>query len=226
MKRFVGSLALMGLLLGFSADSAAAQIQGSIKYPAVGGAGVKVFVDYGRGMNDDALKSNYFGARAELGLSKLSLWAGAGSMKADEELIGEPIDAQLGYGGGAAFELVSVPGGLALSAQAGAGHMSLEGVNTLSVPFGLAAAIGLPLVKPWAYVYGDWTKVSLDGFDGSNSEVGFGISGGVELNLMMGLGFYLAGDWSTINFGDTPDTKTSPTSLAGGLSFKFSAPGM
>ena len=226
MKRLVGSLALVGLLLGLSVNTADAQIQGSINYPAVAGSGVKFFVDYGRGMNDDALKSNYFGARAELGLSSLSLWAGAGSMKADEGVVGGAIDAQIGYGGGAAYKLIGVPGGLALSLQAGAGYMSLEGVNTLNVPFGLAASVGLPLVKPWAYAYGNWTRLSLSGFDGSTSEVGFGISGGVEVNFMMGLGFYLAGDWKTINFGDTSETAISPASLAAGLSFKVSPPGM
>ena len=67
MNRLVGGFALAALILSLSVGSAAAQMHGLPVYGAVGEVGVTLMGDFGRGLNDDSQKSNYFGGRIELG---------------------------------------------------------------------------------------------------------------------------------------------------------------
>ena len=107
MKQILGGIALGALMLGLSIQPAAAQMHGFINYPAIGGVGVKISGDYGRGLNDESLKSNYFGGRAELGIPFVNFWAGIGSVKADDDFVVGENSSEISYGGGAAFNLAS-----------------------------------------------------------------------------------------------------------------------
>jgi hypothetical protein len=65
MKRFVGGIAVLALALGLTASVASAQMHGLPVYGAVGGVGVTIMGDYGRGLNDESGKTNYFGGRID-----------------------------------------------------------------------------------------------------------------------------------------------------------------
>jgi hypothetical protein len=230
MKQISGGIALAALILGLSGHPTAAQMYGSINYPAIGGVGVKIAGEFARGLNDESLKSNYFGGRAELGLPFFNVWAGIGSVKPDDELVGGESSSEITYGGGAAFNLLKGPlVPVRVSVQAGAGYLSSEGSSQLTVPFGLAAAINVPTpgvgIVPWAYAFAEYQRISPDALD-STSKIGFGISGGVEVSLPMGLGFYGAVDWHTIDFGEEGETGTSisPLFVGAGLTYKIQVP--
>ncbi|UCG84955.1 MAG: hypothetical protein JSW71_13510 [Gemmatimonadota bacterium] len=235
MKRFLGAIALAALIVGFCVESATAQMNGFVNYPAVGGVGVKLFGDYGRGLNEESLKSNYFGGRAELGLPFVNFWAGIGSVKADSATVGAATSSEMTYGGGASFNILKGPlVPVHVAVQAGFGYLKRDLGNNVSskvtkIPFGLSAAINLPTpgvgVKPWAYAFGEYQSRSETGAE-SESKVGFGISGGLEVNLQMGLGLYAALNWSSIDFGAEGETDTteSPLFLGVGLSYKIQVP--
>lgn len=230
MKRILGSIALGALALGLSIQPVSAQMNGFINYPAIGGVGLKISGDYGRGLNDESSKSNYFGGRAELGIPFFNVWAGIGSFKAGDEFVVGENSSEISYGGGAALNLLKGPlVPVRVSVQAGAGYLSAEGESQLTVPFGLAAAINVPTpgvgIVPWAYAFAEYHSISPDVGDSIN-KIGFGISGGLEVNLPMGLGFYAALDWSTVDYGDGPDTGITPLFLAAGATYKISVPSL
>jgi len=228
---------LAGLILAFSSEATSAQMHGMVTYPAIGGVGVKIFGDYAKGMNDDSFKSTYFGGRAELGIPFANFWAGIGSVKADSATVGAATSSEMTYGGGAAFNLLKGPMvPVRVAVQAGYGSYKEDISDNVSakltkIPFGLSAAINLPTsgvaIVPWAYAFGEYQSRSVTGFDSEN-KIGFGVSGGLEVNLQMGLGIYAAVNWSTIDFGveGETDTSESPIYLAAGLNYKISVPSL
>ena len=109
MKRLLCGFALIGLVLALSSEAASAQMAGFINYPAIGGVGVKVWGDYGRGLNDDAAKANYFGGRAELGIPAVSFWLGAGAVSPEEIEGAEAEGYEVTFGGGAGVNLIKGP---------------------------------------------------------------------------------------------------------------------
>jgi hypothetical protein len=227
MKQILRGIALGALALGLSLQPASAQMYGFINYPAIGGVGLKISGDYGRGLNDESSKSNYFGGRAELGIPFVNFWAGIGSVKASDEFVAGENSSEISYGGGAAFNLLKGPMvPVRVSVQAGAGYLSRDGSSHLTVPFGLAAAINVPTpgvgIVPWAYAFAEYQSISPDVGDSMN-KIGFGVSGGVEVTLPVGLGFYAALDWSTVDFGDGSIT---PLFLGAGLSYKITVPSL
>jgi opacity protein-like surface antigen len=235
MKRFLCGLALIALFLGLSSQAASAQNAGFVNYPAIGGVGVKVWGDYGRGVNDDALKSTYLGGRAELGIPVVSFWLGAGAVSPEEIEGAEAEGSEVTFGGGAAFNLIKgpmVPVKVSVQASYGSiasGRFTSDRGRLTTIPFGLAAAANLGTggvaIVPWAYAFGEYISLSPSEGD-SDSKFGYGISGGVELNLTMGLGIYAAIDWSSVDFEGGTDTRTSPVVAAFGLSYKATIPSL
>ncbi len=227
MKRTTVGFALVALVLGLSGEAASAQMYGFVNYPAVGGVGLKISGDYARGLNDDANKSNYFGGRAELGIPLANFWAGAGSGKPE----GDGAESQFGWGGGAAFNLIKGPlVPVKVSIQASYASVSPTGGSISTIPFGVAAALSLGTggvaVVPWAYAFGEYWTLSPDQGD-SQSEFGYGISGGLEVNLPVGLGFYGAVDWSSIDWGEGDlSARVNPLIAAFGVSYKVTIPSL
>jgi len=230
MKRLICGLALIALTMGLSSEAASAQMAGFVNYPAIGGVGVKVWGDYGRGVNEDASKATYFGGRAELGIPVVSFWAGAGAVSPDGV-----EGSEVTFGGGAAFNLVKGPMvPIKVSVQAAyssiaSGRFTGEGGRLATIPFGLAAAANLGTggvaIVPWAYAFGEY--ISLSPSEGeSTKKFGYGISGGLELNLTMGFGIYAAIDWSSVDLAGGTDTRTSPVVAAFGLSYKATIPSL
>jgi hypothetical protein len=222
MRKLFGGIACVVLALALAAGPATAQMHGNPTYPAIYGTGFTLLADYGRGVNDEAYKSNYFGGRAALGLPVVSLWAGAGSVKPE----GEGAESDIVFGGGAALNIVQgplVPVLVALSA--GVGYLSEEGFgNTITVPAGVVLAINVPSptvdVKPWIMPRVELMSMSFESdLLDSQSEVGFGVSGGLVVTLPTGFGFHVTGDFRSIN-------DSEPVYLGGGVHYKIPIPSL
>jgi hypothetical protein len=227
MKRIVGILAVAALLAGLAAKPAAAQLHGNAVYPAMPGTGVTIAGDFAVTMNDDAKaavggETAYFaGGRVTLGLPMFSVWAGAGYVP-----IGvDNDDSEIAFGGGAGFHVLNAPlMPVSVSLQAGVGYLSETGESTLMVPVGALVVINLPTpgisFKPWIMPGIRWVRTSPDVGD-SNSDIGFGASGGIMLGLPMGLGVHATLDWMTIG-----DPSAKPLYLSVGLFYKIGVPGL
>lgn len=225
MKRTVGILALAALVGGLVAQSAAAQLHGNAVYPAMPGTGVTIAGDVALTMNDDAKvlgETAYFaGGRVTLGLPMFSVWAGAGYVP-----IGvEGVDKEITFGGGVGVNVLNAPlMPVSFSFQAGVGYLSETDGSTMIVPAGALVVLNVPTpgisFKPWVMPGIRWVRYSPDGGD-SDSEIGFGASGGVMVGLPMGLGVHATLDWMTIG-----DPSTKPLYLSVGLFYKIGVPGL
>jgi hypothetical protein len=225
MKRFVSGIAAVAFALGLTASVASAQPHAIPTYAAVGGVGVTIMGDFARGLNDESGKTNYFGGRIELGLPMFNVYAGAGTYKPDFE----GAESQITFGGAAAVKLLKGPEmPVGIGVQAGVGYESDEGINALRVPFGVVLSINVPSpnvsVTPWIMPRGELVRISGDGE--SQSEFGFGASGGLSVVLPMGLDFHAALDWLTIDFGDGEDTSVSPLVVGVGVSYHITVPSL
>ena len=225
MKRTVGILAVAALVGGLVAQPAAAQLHGNAVYPAMPGTGVTVAGDFAVTMNDDAKvlgETAYFaGGRVTLGLPMFSVWAGAGYVP-----IGvEGVDKEITFGGGAGFHVLNAPlMPVSVSLQAGVGYLSETDGSTMIVPAGALVVLNVPTpgisLKPWIMPGIRWVRYSPDVGD-SNSDIGFGASGGIMLGLPMGLGVHATLDWMTIG-----DPSAKPLYLSVGLFYKIGVPGL
>lgn len=229
MKKLVISLAFGVLALSLMISPARAQFYGNPTYAVVYGTGFTILGDYGRGLNDESGKTNYFGGRAALGLPILSLWAGGGVYKPE----GDGAESQATFGGGATLNLLKGPMvPVTVGVQAGAAVESESGYGTtINVPAGVVVAINVPSptvdVKPWIMPRVELERFSPDGVGESSSDVGFGVSGGLDVTLPTGFGFHLAGDWRSIKFGEgTAEYTWKPFLLGAGIHYKVAIPSL
>ncbi len=203
MRKLLGGIALAGLILAFSAEATSAQMHGMVKYPAIGGVGVKIFGDFAKGLNDESFKNTYFGGRAELGIPMVQFWAGVGSVKPESEE-GVETSSNMTWGGGAAFNLIKGISPIKLAIQASYGSVSEEGSTFSQIPFGVSVSANLGTggvaAVPFGYVYANYTSVSFSSELNLESlnEWAYGITGGLEVNLPMGLGLQAAVGFESI----------------------------
>jgi hypothetical protein len=170
--------------------AAPAQIPGNIDYAAFGDAPA-VMGEYARGLNDDAGKTNYAGARFVIPLSRVTVFAGAGFSE-----WGDPM--RLGVGGGVAVPLVGVAdASFSLSAQAGFGFTKVFGDAVWAAPVGLAIR-----ANPSGNVQ-PWVMPMLSIVHAGDTEVGFAASGGADIALGPAFGLHLAAQFEAIA-GATP----------------------
>jgi len=225
MKRLMGGIAAAVLLLGLMAAPATAQIDKFAVYhsPALG-TGVMVSGDVGFGVNDDAKlvageTPMAFGGRITLGLPVVQLQAGAALVNP-----GGGADKEIGFGGNAAVSIFNVPlVPVAVDLQAGVGYIKFGSLKQLDVPigvgFGFKPETPGVTVEPWVAPRVHIMRVEVAGI--SNSEVGFGASGGLNITLPAGFGFHAAVDWLTIG-----DPSVSPLVVSAGAHFKFAVPSL
>ena len=224
MKRTLGRVASAALTLSLAAAPAAAQMVGNpVYFSPKGGIGFTISGDYGRGLNDESGKSNYFGGRATLGLPMVSIMAGAGSVKP------EAGESDITFGGAIAVNVLKVgpvtP--VALSLQAGVGYQKIDvgaiSFTTLNVPIGVGITVDVPTpavgVEPWVAPRINIVRVSALG--ASSTETGFGASGGLNITLPTGLGFHVAFDWMTIG-----DPSVKPLTVGAGIHYTISIPSL
>lgn len=229
MKRLIGSIAVVALLMGLVAETASAQLAGNPVYAISPGVGITLNGDFGRGVNDESGKGNYFGGRVVLGVPMVSFWVGAGQY--DSRVAN--ADKEITLGGGAAINLIKAPIlPVALTLQvAGATVGCGTDCSTLNLVAGPALKVNVPTpgigIEPWIMPRVNMARTSFGG--SSVTQTGFGASGGVNVNLPMGLGFHVALDFANIpakTSGIFQIPESSPITAGVGLHYKIAVPSL
>jgi hypothetical protein len=213
-------LSAMVAVLGLFASPALAQMFGNpVYFSPKQGVGLTIAGDYGRGLNDNSGKANYFGGRATLGLPMVAITVGAGSAKASGG------DAQMSFGGDVAVTVLKGPAvPVTVSLQAGAALWSTTILTTdysfIHVPVGAALAFNVnspgASVEPWLAPRVDIMRASNGA---SSTETNIGGSGGVNVGLPSGLGFHLAVDYLNVSGG-------SPIMVGAGVHYTIKIPSL
>jgi hypothetical protein len=221
VTRMFRTALLIGAVAIAGTEPAEAQVSGM---PVVNSgviSGLSLAADVGI-PNDAAGGGHAFGATVGLGLGPLGITARLSRFTPDgsEELWSGGATANYKVFGGPL-----VP--LAVTLQAGAGYSNPEldciacDVSEWRFPVGLGFSFTIPnpalAIKPWIAPRVDITRRSADG--ASETETDFGVSGGVELNLLTGLGFQAAYDLMKRD----PE---SPGIFSAGLHYNFRIPGL
>jgi len=213
-------LSAMVAVLGLFASPALAQMLGNpVYFSPKQGVGLTIAGDYGRGLNDNSGKTNYFGGRATLGLPMVAITVGAGSASAGGA-------SMMSFGGDVGVTVIKGPMvPVTVSIQAGAAYSSESGVKTLHAPVGVALAFNVKSpgasVEPWVAPRLDITRVSgtIGTIDFSGTETNIGASGGVNVGLPSGFGFHVAADWVNVSGG-------SPLTVGAGVHYTIKIPSL
>jgi hypothetical protein len=234
-RRVVGALATVTLALAvalaLAATPAGAQVRGLPVYNNGIPRGIGLYGDVGF-PNADAGKGVGYGATGRLGLGPI----GATATLAGYDPEG-PVGSGVGVGGTLDYKVfggpliplsVTLQGGVGYAdrtltfAVPGGGELeSLDG-NELHVPVGVGFALVIPnpvlAVQPWLAPRLDINRVRVGG--ASSTETNFGLSGGVELNFLSGLGVHAAYD---VVFADAD---RRPGVFGIGAHYTFRIPGL
>jgi hypothetical protein len=216
----LGGIAVVALALSFAASSATAQdFHGNPNYANTNGPGVVLKGFYGRGVNDEAFKSNFFGGSIGVNLPVFGFWAGVGSVKPED------FDSEVVFGGGVSLQVPMPPmSPVMVGIEGGASFLDEDGDKTLIVPIGAVLGINVPSpavdVVPWVKPRVEIQRLS-NGT--STTEVGFGASGGISITLPTGLGFHAAVDWHTIDYGAGA---FKPIYVGAGVHYNISVPSL
>jgi opacity protein-like surface antigen len=226
MRVSVVRVALATMLALISAGTASAQAAGLpvINSGIVNGVGLALDV----GIPNDAAGGGWAtGATVKAGFGVLGVSGTVSRL--------DPSDADAVWSGGATANMKVFGGPLipiAVTLQGGAGYVSTDfgclpgdtdcDITQWHFPVGLGVSFTIPnpalAIKPWIAPRLDVLRTSV-GDSGSETDAGIGISGGVELNLLNGMGFHVAYDWSKHD-----DIK--PGIFAAGFHYTFRVPGL
>ena len=175
--------------------------------------------------NEEAGGGHAFGATASLGLGQLGVTARVSRYSPDAL---DPL-----WSAGAALNYKVFGGPLvpiAATLQAGAGYASPEfacvppgacDISEWRFPVGLGISLTIPnpalAIKPWIAPRVDIVRTSVAGV--SSTETDFGVSGGVQLNLLTGLGLHATYDLMMTD----PENRGI---FGAGLHYNFRIPGL
>jgi hypothetical protein len=184
------------------------------------GVGLTIAGDYGRGLNDNSGKSNYFGGRATLGLPMFAITVGGGSAKPEG---GTSLTT---FGADVAVTVLKGPAvPVTVSLQAGVGSYKADPLTFMHIPVGAALAFNVKSpgasVEPWVAPRLDITRTSgtVGTISVSDTEMDIGASGGVNVGLPSGLGFHLALDWINIE-------NAAPLTVGAGVHYTIKIPSL
>jgi hypothetical protein len=215
MKRLLPGLVALCAALG-SATSLAGQVIGLPVYNSGIPTGLGLFADIGF-PNDAAGGGTAYGATGRLGVGPFGATASVARFNPEG-----PGDQLTSVGGSLNYKVFGGPlVPLTVTLQGGAGYAKQEDVSFYRFPVGVGLGLTIPnpalAIKPWLAPRLDVSRVSSP--LGSDTETNFGISGGVELNLLSGLGLHASYDRV---FADVDD----PSIFAAGLHYTFRVPGL
>lgn len=229
MKRIFGVFAIAALAMVLVTEAASAQLAGNPVYAINPGIGVTLNGDFGRGVNDDSGEGNFYGGRVVLGVPMLSFWVGGGMYDS-----GVPnADSEVTLGGGAAFNLIKAPIlPVALTLQVGGGTVGCgTDCSELNLVAGPALRINVPTpgigIEPWIMPRLQLSRVSAGETD--ITQTGFGASGGVNINLPMGLGIHAAADFASLpesTSGLVTILESQPFTAGIGVHYKITVPSL
>ncbi len=214
MRNLVGRGGAVILAMVLTASVAEAQIANQPVYVSPKhGKGLSFAFDYGKGLNDSSGKLSAYGGRATLGLGFITVMAGASSVSS-----GSGAGSELSYGGTASINIISAPlVPVGVSVFGGYGTVKINNVRQNSYPIGAAFAVRPPTagigIEIWAAPRVDIKNAA------STTATNFGISGGVNLDLPIGLGIHAAVDYVAVS-------NAAPLLLGVGAHYKFTIPGL
>jgi len=221
------------LLLSLGAGAAQAQLASfPVWYSPAFGSGVGIFGTFGTGLNDDAKFGDSaplaFGGHINIGVSAFKMWAGANYVNPKVD----GVDNELSFGGNLGvgiYKGASSP--VYVDLMVGAGYAKFGSgafeEKVLNVPIAIPIAYGAALqggttVEVWVAPHVIWWNWTVGGGD-SESDIGFGAGGGINVYSAMGIGGFVNADWSTTKFGGATES-TTPFRLGAGLAWKFTVP--
>ncbi len=238
MKRFMTFGAALTMSLTFIAGPAGAQMNSiPVMFNPKGGTGFLVALDIGRGMNTESGKNTALAFRSALGIGPVTIGGAYGIVNPDQGgTVGRKSQTQ--YMGN--FALRVFGGGLlpvSISLQGGVGVLDNSDLNTkvITVPIGLGIGFSIPTpgfsFDPW--IAGRYAFVRNEVGSQTANQNSLGVSGGLNFNFLMGLGFHVAGDWQknplkvvTSGPGTLTVAETKPFVLGIGLNYTFTIPGL
>jgi len=217
--------AAAGLVFGLAVGvrSAQAQVRGIPVYNSGIATGIAIYGDVGF-PNTEAGKGTALAVSGRAGFGPLGATAILSTFNPDG-----PPDSELSVGGSLNYKLFGGPLiPLSMTLQGGIGYSKpddgfLPGqeVSELRFPVGIGFALTIPnpalAIKPWIAPRIDIVRRSVGGQ--SDTESNFGLGGGVELNLLSGLGVHAAYDRVFIDGGD-------PSVFGLGAHYTFRIPGL
>ncbi len=219
MIKIFGRIATVVAVLGLLAPPASAQHENAW-WPALPGTGVMVGGDVGLALSDDAKIGGetplYVGGRVQVGLPMFGVWAAAGMAP----LGVEGVDSEITFAGGLGYHVLNAPMmPVTVSIQAAATYIQ----DLVTFGGGPLLVINVPStgveVQPFIYPRVEYVKISdVDG------EIGFGGSGGLNVNLPMGVGFHAAIDFLSVGFGDSD--RESQLRAAAGVHYNIQVPSL
>ena len=227
MKHALFGAVALGAALGGWAPSAAAQVRGIPVYNAGIPRGIGIYGDAGF-PNDEAGGGNAYGVTGRLGLGAF----GATAMLSTYDPDGSS-GSDISVGGTLNYRVFGGPlVPLAVTLQAGIGYAKpddqllpddgLADVSELRFPVGAGFALTIPnpalAIKPWLAPRLDVVRRSPEGLD-DETDTEFGLSGGIELNMLNGLGVHASYDAVFLDGGN-------PGVFGIGAHYTFSVPGL
>ena len=205
-QQLVRGFAAAALLAAVSA-TASAQVPG-LPVHASGVPSGLVLGGHAAFLNDAAGRGRTYGVTAGVGMG---LFGGSAQLAlSDPE---GDADGTVSVGANAAFRVLGGPL-LPVSASllAGVGYAKPESgilpedASVLHVPLAVGVALTVPspafTLRPWIAPRLDIVRVSAEGSD-AETQTDFGVSAGVEVNTISGLGLHVAYDW-VAREGDKP----------------------
>jgi opacity protein-like surface antigen len=229
MKRFFGVIAVLALAMGLATEVASAQLAGNPVYAINPGVGVTLNGDFGVGVNGDADSTKFYGGRIVLGVPMVSFWVGGGTYIHTNPA----IENEITLGGGAAINLIKAPIlPVALTLQVGGATLGCgDDCSNLNVVAGPALKVNVPTpgigIEPWIMPRVHMSRVSFGGE--SITQTGFGVSGGLNINLPMGLGLHAVVDFASFSektAGVMTMLENSPMTAGIGLHYKIAVPSL
>jgi hypothetical protein len=207
-RRAHQALAAAGLALGLTlaAGSAQAQVRGIPVYNSGIATGIAIYGDVGF-PNAEAGKGTALAISGRAGFGPLGATAMLSTFNPDGA-----GDSELSVGGSLNYKVfggpliplsVTLQGGIGYS-KPDNGFLPGQDVNELRFPVGVGFALTIPnpalAIKPWIAPRIDIVRRS--GGGQSDTESNFGLGGGLELNLLSGLGVHAAYDRVFIDGAD------------------------
>jgi len=218
-------LATAGLVFGLAVGvrSAQAQVRGIPVYNSGIATGIAIYGDVGF-PNTEAGKGTALAVSGRAGFGPLGATAMLSTFNPDgpggsDLSVGASLNYKV-FGGPLIPLSVTLQGGIGYS-KPDNGFLPGSEVNELRFPVGVGFALTIPnpalAIKPWIAPRIDIVRSS--GGGQSNTESDFGLGGGVELNLLSGLGVHAAYDRVFIDGGD-------PSVFGLGAHYSFRIPGL
>jgi hypothetical protein len=222
---------LVVLLAATLADPLAAQLNSMpVHYSPKGGTGFTVYGDFGKGLNEESGENTAFAARAVLGVSAITLGVGVGTVNASIPGLSSD-ENNFQWMAMAAFRILGGgPIPAAINIQAGYGRLATDSIAEVNVPVGVGLSVSAPVpgitLEVWGAPRISYRRVTVGA--SSETQTGFGLSGGINFGFSIGLGGYVALDWqslSDVTDGDFPLIGGNPALLGVGVSWNIKLPG-